>query len=95
MFEDWYQDVIREKWTRAYDSGVFSRAIEQIGKDKELYADAFARNYDKWNNIRENDAFKQELSRPARNCKTHAEAADFLAEWLTKRVDFLNGAWHS
>ncbi|MBR5722763.1 MAG: CotH kinase family protein [Oscillospiraceae bacterium] len=95
MFEDWYQDVIREKWTRAYDSGVFSRAIEQIGKDKELYADAFTRNYEKWNNIRENGAFKQELSRPARNCKTHGEAADFLAEWLTKRVDFLNDAWHS
>ena len=95
MFEDWYQDVIREKWTRAYDNGVFSRAIEQIGKDKEMYAAAFTRNYDKWNNIIENGQFKQELSRPARNCKTQAEAADFLAEWLTKRVDFLNDAWHS
>ena len=95
MFEDWYQDVIREKWTRAYDNGVFSRAIEQIGKDKEMYADAFGRNYDKWNNIIKNDEFKMELSRPARHCKTQGEAADFLAEWLTKRVDFLNEAWHS
>ncbi len=95
MFEDWYQDVIREKWTSAYDNGVFSRAIEQIGKDKEMYADAFKRNYDKWNNIINNDSFKQELSRPARHCKTHSEAADYLAEWLTKRVDFLNTAWHS
>ena len=95
MFEDWYQDVIREKWTRAYDNGVFTRAIEQVGKDKEMYAAAFDRNYAKWNNIIENGAFKQELSRPARHCKTQAEAADFLAEWLTNRVNFLNDAWHS
>ena len=95
MFEDWYQEVIREKWTRAYENGVFSRAIEQIDRDKEMYAEAFDRNYGKWNNIIKNDSFKQELSRPARNCKTQAEAADFLADWLTKRVDFMNDAWHS
>ncbi len=95
MHEDWYQDVIREKWTRAYDNGVFTRAIEGIEADKNMFSDAFARNYQKWDNIIHNEAFEQELSGPAKKCKTQAEAADFLKDWLTKRVDFLNGAWHS
>jgi hypothetical protein len=36
----------------------------------------------------------KELSAPAAKCKNEAEAADFLLEWLKKRVDFLNSQWH-
>ena len=95
MYEDWYQDVIREKWTKAYDSGVFDRASEMITSDTADFAAAFDRNYKKWNNIIMNQDFVNELSAKARKCKNQKEAADYLNEWLNSRVAFLNDYWHA
>ena len=39
-------------------------------------------------------AFGNELSRDAMKCKTHKEAAGYLADWLQKRINFLNDYWH-
>ena len=94
MQESWFRDIIREKWTTAYDSGVFERAVSSITSNSEKYQDAFTRNYSKWNNIINNDDFVNELSYAAMKCRNETEAADYLAEWLSKRVKFLNDYWH-
>lgn len=94
IHEGWVQEAIRETWTEAYDAGVFERAYAMIEEDKVEFADAFTRNYERWNNIIDNDAFAGELSWRAAACKTQAEAAEFLLEWLQSRVEFLNGQWH-
>ncbi|MBQ9899173.1 MAG: CotH kinase family protein [Ruminococcus sp.] len=94
MYEDWFQDIIREEWTNAYDSGVFERAAEMIVSDTEAHSKSFANNYKKWNNLINNNAYAGELSDGAAACKTQAEAAEYLSEWFTARVDFLNGYWH-
>lgn len=93
MYEDWFQELIRSAWTDAYESGVFDRALEMIEADTAQYADAFTRNYERWDNIR-NNAAKNEMCRKAAQCSTHEEAAAWLSEWLTMRVEFLNGCWH-
>lgn len=93
-YEDWYRDMIKETWTDAYESGVFNRAYDMIVADADNYGVAFEKNYDKWNNIRNNSSFAGELSSGAAKCKTHGEAADYLAIWLLDRVTFLNGEWH-
>ena len=94
IHEDWIQEAIRETWTKAYDAGVFERAFAMIAEDKVSGQEAFARNYERWNNIINNHAFASELSAPAAACKTQEEAADFLLEWLQSRVEFLNAQWH-
>ena len=94
MYEDWFQDIIRDKWTAAYDAGVCSDTLAMLENDKTELHDAFLRNYDRWDNISNNYAFVNELSKGAAKCKTHEMAADYLIEWLTARVDFLNTAWH-
>ena len=93
-YEDWYREMIEETWTDAYDSGVFTRAYEMIENTKNNYSEHFGRNYDKWDNIRNNDSFKGELSSGAARCRTHAQAVDYLKNWLISRVEFLNGEWH-
>ena len=93
-YEDWYQEMIKSKWTSIYDNGVFERAYEMIENDKTTYSDAFGRNYDKWNNLAD-ESIRNELSHSAAKCRTHSDAADYLAEWLKSRVDFLNGQWHN
>lgn len=92
-YEDWYQEIIREKWTKAYDSGVFDRAYEMIENDAQQLSDAFDRNYKKWQNIN-HESFADELSIQSKACKTHKESAGFLKNWLESRVQFLNSYWH-
>ncbi len=94
-YEDWYQDLVRETWTRAYDSGVFERCFEMIADDSARLWDEFEANYAKWDNIRQREAFEAELSAPAKSCRTQAEAAEFLLQWLESRIAFLNSQWHT
>ena len=94
MYEDWFTDIIREKWTNAYDSGVFSDAVAMINSDADDLSSAFDRNYERWDNLRDKSAFGNELSRGAMKCRTHKEAAGYLADWLQKRINFLNDYWH-
>lgn len=94
-YEDWYQELIRENWTQAYDSGVFERAYAMIETDQAQCSEAFARNYEKWNNIMNKSSFESELSWQAAACDTQKEAATLLLEWLQSRVTFLNEQWHS
>lgn len=94
-YEDWYQEIIIEKWTKVYDSGAFDRVYAMIESDQSLYSEAFDRNYEKWDNINNRSAFGQELSPQAAACSTQKEATDFLLEWLQSRVEFLNAYWHS
>lgn len=93
MYEDWFQDIIKEKWSAAYDDGVFSRTIDMVESDAEQYEEAFTLNYDRWNNINFNDA-SNEWSSGIKACRTQKDAADQLAQWLTARVGFMNEAWH-
>ena len=94
VYEDWYQDMIKEKWTKAYDNGVFSRVCQMVDSDSEVLSAEFEKNYKKWNNIIDNDYIVDELSTGARKCKNAKECADYLSDWLNKRIAFLNSQWH-
>lgn len=94
MYQEWYQDVIRHKWSAAYDAGVFDRAIQQITADKNQYADAFKENDKKWGMCMTNPSIANELSAKAKKCVSEKLAADYLTDWLTARVAFMNEQWH-
>ena len=100
MSQSWYKDIIREKWTKAYDDGVFERGLKLIENDKTEYKSAFENNYKKWGNLGEQlpsgeyVPYIAELYTEAINCKTEEEAADYLHGWLENRVKFLNDYWH-
>ncbi len=94
IYEEWFQDKVKDTWTAFYDSGAFERTCKIIENVPTQYQDAFTRNYDRWNNILDNSSFVNELSAPSAACQTHAEAAEFLLKWLQSRVEFLNTEWH-
>ncbi len=95
MYEEWFTDIIRENWTEAYNSGIFTSACDMIKADTAEYTVAFNRNYSRWNNILKNDAFKMELSKKAKKCRSHSDCSEYLYDWLTKRIEYLNGYWNS
>lgn len=94
MYQDWFRDIIKEKWTKAYDSGVFERALLMIDDDKTDLSEAFDSNYKRWRNLLNKKEFESELSEQAKACRTHEQAADFLYSWLESRVEFMNAYWH-
>lgn len=94
MTQEWYRDVIAEKWTKIYDSGTFTRALDMIEHDKTEYRSAFERNYEKWQNLGLYTDFADELVHGSRICQSQEEAADYLSGWLNSRVKFLNDYWH-
>lgn len=94
MYQDWYQDVIREKWTKAYDSGVFSDAVKLVNDETAEFAEAFQRNTDKWGISTRDQAVMNELSKNAKHCLTQKTAAEYLAEWIGNRTAFVNEQWH-
>ena len=91
---DWYQELVKDTWTAAYDDDVFDRALQMITTDAENCKTAFANNYKKWNNIINNSSFATELSAKAAACTNETEAIAYLYEWLEARVNFLNEQWH-
>ncbi|MCQ2407859.1 MAG: CotH kinase family protein [Oscillospiraceae bacterium] len=94
MYQDWYQDIIRKKWTKAYDSGVFSDAVNLVRNETAEYEDAFQRNTDKWGISTRDQSIMNELSRSAKHCLTQASSAEYVAEWLENRTAFVNEQWH-
>lgn len=89
---DWYEQLVKERFAKAYDEGVFDKVIEDLTTVSETHEEAFTRNYDRWDNIRNNEA-AGELCSAAKRCKTQMEAAEYLASWLTTRIAFLHDAW--
>jgi len=94
IYEDWFQDIIKSKWSKAYDSGVFGRVVDMIHSDTKIAEAAFTRNYEKWNNLVDKHGFDNELSPGARQCTTQAQASEYLAKWFENRVAFINSNWH-
>ena len=92
--QDWYLELVKERWTEIYNSGAFYRAYETIASETERLEPAFTRNYDRWDNIRNNGA-RNELSTAAGACSTQKQAADYLKSWLESRVNFLDSQWHN
>ena len=94
MQEDWFRDIIRDRWTSLYDSGALLNTVDMIRADSKTYEAAFTRNYQRWSNMADKSPLDYELNRDAFACQTEAESAEQLAHWLERRIGFLNGFWH-
>ena len=94
LHQDWFMEIVRQKWNAACESVVFSETVNMIRSYPETYSDAFDMNYKRWNNLADNSEFAGELTKKAAACNTHKEAADYLADWLEARVAFLDSQWH-
>lgn len=91
---DWFNSLVKEKWTSIYDQGHFDDVYSFIDSCSSKYTTSFANNYNVWKNIGDPSTAGNELCNAAANCKTEAEAASYLKSWLTKRVTYLNSIWH-
>lgn len=85
---DWFKQAVAERFKELEAAGVFDRLIELIDKVTETYESYFARNYEKWDNLGKTvDPVQGDA---VETFRTHKQAADWLKDWLERRVSFLS-----
>lgn len=93
MYEDWFQALIRAKWTAIEESGIMTHICAQITDVSKKYSDAFSRDNERWGVSTKDPEFDNELYYRAKKCASQSEAAAYLREWLEARVKFMNESW--
>ena len=86
---DWFRVAVAERFAELEEAGAFDRLIELIDKVTETYKPYFDKNYEKWDNL--GKIVDEVQGDTVTTFQTHADAAKFLREWITHRVEFLSG----
>lgn len=89
--ESWFQEMIRDKWQDLQKFHVLDGALNMITECKEAYKENYEANYRRWSTCL--DALQGERTDALNACKSQAEAADILYNWLYTRLNFLNSQW--
>lgn len=90
--ETWFQEKVKNKWIEVCPT-LTAEIPAFIEAMTEKYAEDYAANTDRWKNISTTNTVCGELNDTAKNCKTQAEAAAWLKEWLLLRFDGITEAW--
>ncbi len=84
MKYDWFQELVKERWAELEDE--IAEIPLYIRSTAELYRDEFNENFLRW------PIFGQKINRePAavRALKSHAEHAEYLAQWIEARTEWM------
>lgn len=89
--EDWFIEMVKERWNKMTGQGVQENALKLVLEIKDKYSDYFQRNYDKW---KKRVMFGNgELIPEVNAFRTQGEAADHLYNWLSNRFRYLDSVW--
>ena len=93
--QSWFFEMVCEKWAEMKEYGVLDNAIWLIESQKVVYKDYYTRNYNRWSDrIRYgNDEVVGELNALKDANTAQGHAADYLINWLEKRIAWLDERW--
>ena len=84
---DWFKQAVAERWAELKSKGAFDRTIELIDKVTSAYKSYFDKNYEKWDNL--GKIVDPVQSDTLKTFRSHADAAEYLKNWLSHRIEFL------
>ena len=93
--QDWFWEMVYQKWAEMKDNGVLENALELIGLEKETYKDYYIKNYTRWSSrvlYGNNECVSQINSYKDINT-AQGLAADYLANWISARLAWLDSQW--
>lgn len=89
--QDWFWQLVYQRWAEAVNAGVFTGAAEMIDTYTDAYEGDFASNFARWNNMGQKvDSEQPEI---VTYFRTQAHAAAYLKAWLAARVEGLSQAF--
>ena len=91
-------DYVKPKWQAAVSNKVFSGMLDMIDIMYTYYEVEYQKNFAKWPNVNpSNDQnlsyFANELRNPFKQVSDRKAAQEETINWLTKRINYLNGLW--
>ncbi|ORY73936.1 hypothetical protein LY90DRAFT_699417 [Neocallimastix californiae] len=93
MYQEWYQELIRKKWNEYYQKGAFNKAIDNIHKITETNAKAFEIEHQRWDTEDHDKSVAGEALPVIPPLDSQPEHANYVADWLKKRIEFINNHW--
>ena len=84
--QNWFWDLVYERFTEAETAGVFTGVIKMIDDFTSLYAAAYAENYTRWPNSIGRKIEGQQVNDVA-SFRTQADASAYLKNWLTTKLN--------
>lgn len=93
--EDWFWDMVRDKWSELKEHYVLDRTINLIRDQKVAYAQDYVENNQRWpGRVTGGNGEVNSVLNSFRDVKTaQGLAADFLIDWLNKRFIYLDSQW--
>ena len=91
---DWFTAMVCEKWAQIKEYGVIDRAFELISTQKTVYYNYYVKNYQRWSERLNGNFELISLLNSYRDAYTaQGLASDYLTDWFTTRVAYLNSVW--
>ncbi len=93
--EDWFWDMVYEKWAEMKEYGLLENVIELINTEKETYKDYYIKNYERWSSrvYDGNSECVWQLNSYKNINTAQGLAVEYLIDWLTKRFAYLDSVW--
>lgn len=89
--EDWFIEMVKEKWNEMMLAGVQNNTLELINRHKTVYEKYYAANYDRWE--KRLTGGNGEVISEINSYRSQGQAADYMHKWLSRRFDYLNSVW--
>ena len=90
-------DYVKPKWNAVREKKVFEGMLNMLDVCYRFYEGEYQRNFTKWPSIMPSDPnlnyFSNELRELYREPSNRKQAQQETINWLTKRVDYLEGKW--
>ena len=95
--EDWFWDMVHEKWAEIKKYGVLENTIKLVKTEKETYKDYYIKNFTKWSQrVSQGNSECVSILNTYKDVNTaQGLAADYLIDWLTKRFAYLDSQWYT
>lgn len=90
IHEDWFMDIVREKWEKLCRYDVLKTALSLVEEQSTTYEAYYQSNFERWPNRLYGDG---ELTAQVNSFRTQGEAAEYLYGWLYLRFNYLNFQW--
>ncbi len=89
--EQWFYELVKEKWSKLKQAGVLDNALSLILAHKQVYAGYYEKNYERWS--KRITAGNGEVINEINTYTTQAQAADYMYNWLKNRFLYLDSIY--
>ena len=102
---DWFiNDYVKPKWNAVKEAKVFEKALSMLDVYYKFYEGEYKKNFKKWTTTQASDnnvgsyfngdgVNSGELRKPFVNVNERKDAQKETINWVTKRINYLDGKW--